>query len=39
MLEVKNLSKKFGAFTALNDITITAKEGRILGVLGRNGAR
>ena len=39
MLEVKNLSKKFGNFTALDDISFNAKEGRILGVLGRNGAR
>ncbi len=39
MLEVKNLNKKFGNFTALNNISLTAKEGRILGVLGRNGAR
>lgn len=38
MLEVKNLSKKFGAFVALDNISFKAREGRILGVLGRNGA-
>lgn len=39
MLEVKNLCKKFGNFTALDNISLKAEKGRILGVLGRNGAR
>ena len=38
MLEVKNLSKKFGNFLALDNISFKAKKGRILGILGRNGA-
>jgi ABC-type uncharacterized transport system ATPase subunit len=39
MLEVKGMTKKFGDYTAINNISFTAKEGRILGILGRNGAR
>ncbi len=38
MLIVNNLCKKFGNFTALNNISFEAKEGHILGILGRNGA-
>lgn len=35
--EIKNLSKKYGDFYALNDFTVTLKEG-IYGILGPNGA-
>ena len=38
VLEVKNLTKKFGSFTAVNDISFSLKEGEILGFLGVNGA-
>lgn len=38
MIEVKNLVKKFGDFTALNNISFTLKKGEILGFLGPNGA-
>ena len=38
VLEVKNLVKKFGAFTAVNNISFQLKEGEILGFLGPNGA-
>lgn len=38
ILEVQNLTKKFGDFTAVNDISFSLKEGEILGVLGPNGA-
>ncbi|OAG27371.1 ABC transporter ATP-binding protein [Thermodesulfatator autotrophicus] len=38
ILEVKNLSKKFGAFWALKDVSFTLYEGEILGILGPNGA-
>jgi len=38
VLEVKNLVKKFGAFTAVNNISFDLKEGEILGFLGPNGA-
>ena len=39
VLEVKNMTKKFGDYAAINNISFTASEGRILGILGRNGAR
>lgn len=35
---VKNLSKKYGATTALEDVSLTIEEGKIYGLLGRNGA-
>lgn len=38
ILEVKNLSKHFGKFVAVDDISFTLKEGEILGFLGVNGA-
>ncbi len=38
VLEVKNLTKKFGKFTAVDNISFEIKEGEILGLLGPNGA-
>jgi len=38
VLEVKNMTKIFGDYIAIDNISFTAKEGRILGILGRNGA-
>lgn len=38
MIEIKNLTKTYGSFTALNDISFTVPDGQILGFLGRNGA-
>lgn len=38
ILEVKNLTKKFGEFTAVDNISFDIKEGEVLGVLGPNGA-
>ncbi len=38
MIEVKNLSKKYGSKTALDDINFTVNDGEILGFLGPNGA-
>lgn len=38
VLEVQNLTKKFGKFTAVDDISFSMKEGEILGFLGPNGA-
>jgi len=37
-LEVKNLTKKFGSFTAVDGISFELAEGEILGFLGPNGA-
>ncbi len=38
MIEVRHLTKKYGALTAVDNISFTAKEGEILGFLGPNGA-
>ena len=38
MLEVKNLVKKFGNNIAVNNISFSVSEGKIFGLLGRNGA-
>jgi len=35
---VENLTKKFGNFTAVNDISFSIKKGEIFGFLGANGA-
>ncbi|MBU2951593.1 ATP-binding cassette domain-containing protein [Tamlana agarivorans] len=38
LLEVNKVSKKFGDFRALNDVSISVPEGSIFGLLGPNGA-
>lgn len=38
IIEVKNLNKKFGDFTAVNDISFTVEKGNIFAFLGPNGA-
>jgi ABC-2 type transport system ATP-binding protein len=38
VLQVTNLSKRFGEFTAVDGISFSIKEGEILGLLGPNGA-
>ena len=38
MIEVKNLTKRYGANTALNKVSFTVEEGTIVGFLGPNGA-
>jgi ABC-2 type transport system ATP-binding protein len=37
-LEVKQLSKRFGSFKAVDNVSFTIPEGVIFGLLGRNGA-
>lgn len=37
-IEVTNLTKKFGAFTSVDNVSFTIKEGEIFGFLGANGA-
>jgi ABC-2 type transport system ATP-binding protein len=38
MIEVKNLTKKYGERSAVNNISFSVKRGEILGFLGQNGA-
>ncbi len=38
VISVKNLVKKFGTFTAVDNITFEVKKGEIFGFLGANGA-
>ncbi len=38
MIEVKNVTKKYGNFTAVDDISFDVKDGEIVGLLGPNGA-
>ncbi len=37
-IEVNNLSKKFGSFTAVDSISFSVRKGEIFGFLGANGA-
>lgn len=38
MLEIKHLMKKYGKFTAVNDLNLTVPESSIFGFVGPNGA-
>lgn len=38
MIEIQNLTKKYGQITAVNNISFTVNKGEILGFLGPNGA-
>ncbi len=38
MIQIKNLTKKYGSTVAVDDISFSVKEGEILGFLGPNGA-
>ena len=38
MIEVQHLTKRYGPFTAVDDITFRVERGEILGFLGPNGA-
>jgi ABC-2 type transport system ATP-binding protein len=37
-IEVRNLTKRFGAFTAVDDLSFSARRGEVFGFLGANGA-
>lgn len=37
-IEIYNLTKKFGDFTAVDNLSLNVKEGEIFGFLGPNGA-
>jgi branched-chain amino acid transport system ATP-binding protein len=38
VLEVRGLSKRFGGFTAVSEISFSLAEGEILGLIGPNGS-
>jgi ABC-2 type transport system ATP-binding protein len=38
MIEIRNLTKKYGDFTAVDDLSLTVARGEIFGFLGPNGA-
>ena len=38
MITIDSLTRKYGAFTAVDDVTFTAEPGRVTGFLGPNGA-
>lgn len=38
MIEIRNLTKRYGELTAVNDISFTVRPGEVLGFLGPNGA-
>ena len=38
MLELKNVTKTFGSFKALDDLTMTVPKGTVYGLVGPNGA-
>ena len=38
MIEVSNLTKKFGEITAVDDLSFHVEEGEVFGLLGPNGA-
>ncbi len=38
MITVDHLTKRYGAFTALDDVSFAARPGRVTGFLGPNGA-
>ena len=38
MIEIKNVSKSFGGIKAVNDVSLSIKQGSITGLIGPNGA-
>ena len=38
MIEIRNLTKTYGAITAVDDLTVTIQPGKVTGFLGPNGA-
>ena len=38
VLEIESLTRRFGAFTAVDALTLSVKPGEVFGLLGSNGA-
>ncbi|MGA1548631.1 MAG: ATP-binding cassette domain-containing protein, partial [bacterium] len=38
IIELRNISKKFGGITALNSVSLEVNEGEVVGLIGDNGA-
>ena len=38
IIEIQNLTKKYGSLTALDDLTLSVEEGAVVGFIGPNGA-
>jgi len=38
VIDIRNLTKQYGEFTALNNLTLQVPEGHVLGMIGPNGA-
>ena len=38
VLEIKNLTKRYGKFFAVNDLSLTIEKGNVFGILGPNGS-
>jgi ABC-2 type transport system ATP-binding protein len=38
MIRIESVTKRYGSFTAVDDVTFTADSGRVTGLLGPNGA-
>lgn len=38
ILEARNLTRRFGGLVATNDVSLTLREGEVLGIIGPNGA-
>ena len=39
MLSFKNVTKQFETVTAVNDVSFELENGKVLGIVGRNGSR
>ena len=39
MIEVKNLVRKYGDFTAVDDVSFSIEKGEVVGLLGHNGGK
>lgn len=38
VLEINQLTKKFGSFTAVNNVSFSVEKGNVYGLLGPNGS-